>query len=142
MRRPIAALAVLAASLVLASAAQAATSHPLSATVRSNKVDTLGKTVLEAGVIRGGLGEGATLIRFRLLSGNRAAIRFKNWYEKGTFSGAVTVNLTNGGTKFTGTGRITGGTGRFKGASGTFTTDANRSRTGLWVQRLKGTLVY
>ena len=142
MRRPIAVLAVIVASLVATSATGASAPHPLSAKIRSNKVDTVGGVVLEAGVVRGGLGEGATLIRFRLLSGNRARITFKVWYNAGTFSGAVTVDLTNGGTKFTGDGQITGGTGKFDGASGSFTTRANRSTSGLWVQRLTGTLNY
>jgi hypothetical protein len=143
MRRPIAAvLAVVVANLLWASAGVAATSHRLSATVRSNKVETVRGTILEAGVIRGGLGEGATLIRFRQVSATRATIAFKVWYEAGTFSGAVTVQLTNRGTRFTGTGRITGGTGRFTGATGTFNTHANRSASGLWVQQLTGTLVF
>jgi hypothetical protein len=143
MRRPIAAvLAVIVASLVGSSAVVAATSHPLSATIRSNKVETVRGTILEAGVIRGGLGEGATLIRFRQASASSAKITFKVWYEAGTFSGAVTVKLTNRGTRFTGTGRITGGTGRFAGVTGTFTTHANRSASGLWVQQLRGTLVF
>ena len=142
MKHPIAVLAVMVASLVGAAAAGAATSHPLSATIRSNKVDTVGGTTLEAGVIRGGLGEGATLIRFRLVSASRATISFKVWYDRGTFSGAVTVKLTNRGTKFTGSGRITGGTGGFAGATGNFTTKATRSSSGLWVQHLNGTLNY
>ena len=142
MRRPIAVLAVVVASLAGAAAAEAATSHPLSATIRSNKVDTVRGTILEAGVVRGGLGEGATLIRFRPVSSRRARITFKVWYDAGTYSGAVTVRLRRGGTRFSGRGRITGGTGRFAGATGTFTTRANRSRSGLWVQRLSGTLIY
>jgi hypothetical protein len=142
MRRSIAVLAVIVASLVGAPAADAATSHTLSAKIRSNKVDTVRGTILEAGVIRGGLGEGATLIRFRQVSASRATIKFKVWYNAGTFTGGVTVTLTNGGTKFTGTGRITGGTGKFANASGSFTTRATRSSSGLWVQRLNGTLIY
>src|SRR6266571_4104084 len=111
MRHSIAVLAVIVASVAGASTAAASTSHTLSATIRSNKVDTVSGATLEAGVVRGGLGEGATLIRFRQLSANRAKITFKIWYDRGTFSGAVTVKLTSGGTKFTGSGSITGGTG-------------------------------
>jgi hypothetical protein len=142
MRRPIAVLAVIAASLVGASAADAATSHPLSAKIRSNKVGTVSGSTLEAGVVRGGLGEGATLIRFRKVSATSARIKFKVWYNAGTFSGKVTVTLTNGGTRFHGDGTFTGGTGGFAGASGNFTTKAKRSPTGLWVQKLTGNLVY
>jgi hypothetical protein len=142
MRRAIAVLAVMAVSLVGAGAADAATSHPLSAKIRSNKVGTVSGGILEAGVVKGGLGEGATLIRFRKVSATRARIKFKVWYNAGTFSGKVTVKLTNGGTKFKGNGTFTGGTGKFAGASGNFTTKANRSATGLWVQKLTGSLIY
>jgi hypothetical protein len=142
MRRVIAVLAVVAASLLLVSAAEAATSHPLSAKIRSNKVGKAGGATLEAGVVRGKLGEGATLIRFRKVSTKRAKITFKVWYEAGTFSGKVTVALTKGGTRFNGDGTITGGTGKFAGASGTFTTRAKRSASGLWAQKLSGTLIF
>jgi hypothetical protein len=142
MRRLMALLAVLAATLVGASAATAASAHPVAATVRSHQVDTANGVILEAGVVRGRLGEGAILIRLRPLPGSRARMTFKTWYEKGTFSGTVTVDLTRGGTRFTGSGRFTGGTGRFAGASGTFTTDATRSSSGLLVQQLTGTLIF
>jgi hypothetical protein len=143
MRRPIAAAVVVILGTVIGvSGAVAATLHPLSATIRSNKVETVRGTTVEGGVIRGGLGEGATVIRFRQVSTSRATITFKVWYDAGTFTGAVTVALTAHGTKFTGTGLITGGTGRFAGATGAFTTHANRSTTGLWVQQLSGSLVF
>ena len=142
MRRAIAVLVVIAASLIAASPAGAATSHPLSAKIRSNQVGRVGGATLEAGVVNGKLGEGATLIRFRQVSAKKAKITFKVWYEAGTFSGKVTVKLTRGGTRFKGTGKITGGTGKFAGASGTFTTRAKRSKTGLWKQKLTGTLVF
>jgi hypothetical protein len=142
LRRSIAVLAVIVAGLVAVSTTGAATSHTLSAKIRSNKVDTVHGATLEAGVVRGGLGEGATLIRFRKTSATHAKITFKVWYNAGTFSGKVTVTLTRGGTRFTGTGQITGGTGKFAGATGTFTTHARRSASGLWVQRVTGTLIY
>jgi hypothetical protein len=142
MRRSLAVLAVTVASLLGASSATAAAPHPLAAKILSNKVATVGGTILEAGVIRGGLGEGAVLIRFRRVSATRATIAFKAWYDAGTFSGAAPVDLTNGGTRFSGTGAITGGTGGFAGATGTFLTKATRSPGGLWVQQLTGVLIF
>jgi hypothetical protein len=146
MRRLSAALAVTAATLLLAASAGAATNHALRATIRSNIVAGSGNNLLVAGVVNSAaLGEGGTVARLHVTSSTRSTATFTIWYGRGSFHGTATYTRRarpGGGINVTGTARVTGGTGRFAGATGRFTITGTQFTSGRSTQVATGNLRY
>jgi hypothetical protein len=118
-------LAAAAAALVVLPLAQAGTpkNHKVNATVRSNQVQAIGDTTIDAARVTGGLGEGAALIRSKSAGGANIDITFKLWYTGGLQRGAGTLTFSttpnpDGSIPISGNLHYTGGTGNFQGITG------------------------
>jgi hypothetical protein len=140
-------LAAAVAAMVVLPLAQAGTAknHAVSATVRSNQVQTIGDVTIDAARVTGGLGEGAALIRSKS-AGAGLDVTFKLWYTAGLQRGAGTLTVTpnpDGSIGVAGNLRYTSGTGTFRGITGRLHLDGTLDpNTGVVTAKVTGNARY